>query len=60
MSVGATSHWVEDGEGQGIGKWMSPLVDARKGQLRTSNGRMGLSATGDDNEKYGDDPYVKV
>lgn len=40
--------------------WARPLVDARRGRLRTSNGRMGLSAIGDENEKYGDDPYVEV
>lgn len=37
-------------------KWISPLVNARKGKLRTMMGRMG-SGTGAENEKYGLDPY---
>jgi hypothetical protein len=39
---------------------MSPLVDAAGGLWRSSKGWMGVSAMGDDNEKYGDDPYAVV
>jgi Domain of unknown function (DUF4188) len=38
-------------------KWVSPIVDARKGRLRSSAGRMAKDM-GDGNEKYGDDPYA--
>ena len=51
--LGATTHKI-DVDGQG--SWASPLVDARKGLLRSSRGRMAASA-GNDNEVYGDDPY---
>jgi hypothetical protein len=36
--------------------WVSPIVDASRGKLRTSAGRMGLTEGGD-NEKYGAEPY---
>ena len=36
--------------------WTRPIVDARKGSLRSQTGRMSRSA-GDDNEKYGPEPY---
>jgi hypothetical protein len=49
---------VTDAEGKGT--WMSPLVDAGKGQLRTSKGRMGINPTGDDNDKYEENPYAEV
>ena len=45
---------AEDGE-----VWVSPIIDASRGHLRTGNGRMGKSA-GDENEKYGEEPYVEV
>ncbi|KAJ5215311.1 uncharacterized protein N7498_001718 [Penicillium cinerascens] len=52
--LGATTHKVNV---HGQEKWASPLVDARKGLLRSSKGRMAVS-TGGDNEIYGDDPYA--
>jgi hypothetical protein len=55
---GATSHLVK-GE-DGVVRWESPLVDARKGRFRTALGRMGTSAMGVENDKYGDDPYAAV
>ncbi|KAF2103414.1 hypothetical protein NA57DRAFT_63959 [Rhizodiscina lignyota] len=36
--------------------WHSPIVDARKGLLKTSAGRMSRSQ-GDEHDKYNDDPY---
>ena len=36
--------------------WASPVVDASKGLLKTSAGRMSRSK-GDEHEKYGSDPY---
>jgi hypothetical protein len=51
---------MEDGKGEGEGKSMSPLVNAAREQLRTSHGRMGVSLTGDGNEKYSEDPYMEV
>jgi hypothetical protein len=56
--IGATSHLVQDENGNA--KWVSPLVDARRGRFRTSNGRMGDSLVGDEHDKYGDDPYAAV
>jgi hypothetical protein len=37
-------------------QWVSPLVDASRGQLRTMLGRMN-QGTGAEHEKYGSDPY---
>lgn len=51
-----TSHWVEGKDGEG--RWESPIVQAR-GRMRTALGRMGKTE-GDDNEKYGEDPYEVV
>jgi hypothetical protein len=52
--LGATTYKVNvDGQE----KWARPLIDARKGLLRSSKGRMAVSA-GNDNEIYGDDPYA--
>jgi hypothetical protein len=39
---------------------MSPLVDARKGRLRTAAGRTGYSLRGDENDKYDDDPDTEA
>ncbi|KAI9815771.1 MAG: hypothetical protein M1827_002167 [Pycnora praestabilis] len=39
--------------------WLSPVVDAKRGLLRSSAGRMGRDA-GTGNEKYKDDPYADV
>ncbi|RJE23450.1 hypothetical protein PHISCL_04208 [Aspergillus sclerotialis] len=36
--------------------WTRPIVDARRGGMRSQTGRMSRSA-GDDNEKYGPEPY---
>lgn len=52
--LGATLHKVEV---DSRGSWASPLVDARKGVLSTSKGRMGASA-GNDKEVHGHDPYT--
>jgi hypothetical protein len=52
--LGATTYKVDVA---GQDKWASPLVDARKGLLRSSRGRMAVTA-GNDNEIYGDDPYA--
>lgn len=40
----------------GMDKWASPVVDASKGVLKTSGGRMARSH-GDEHDKYGEDPY---
>ena len=53
--LGATSHRVEV---DGAVKWASPLIDANRGSLRTSRGRLARSA-GDENEVYGNEPYVE-
>lgn len=41
---------------EGEEKWVSPVVDASRGALRTSKGRLGRTA-GKENEVYGQDPY---
>lgn len=41
---------------EGEAKWQRPIVDARKGLLRSSAGRMSRSG-GDEHEKYGDNVY---
>lgn len=56
---GATATRVElpaSEKGSAETAWFSPIVDARKGVLKTSAGRMTMS-NGDDHDKYGDDPY---
>jgi hypothetical protein len=40
-------------------KWASPIVDASRGVLKSSRGRMTMT-DGKDNEKYSDDPYEKA
>jgi hypothetical protein len=61
--LGATSYlrkrdklvnWVAEEEEE----WISPLVDARRGKLRTMMGRVGKEA-GAENERCGSDPYEK-
>ncbi|UKZ78294.1 Endoglucanase-5 [Trichoderma virens FT-333] len=51
--LGATTYKI-DVDGQR--KWTSPLVDASRGLLRSSKGRMSLSE-GNDHDIYGDDPF---
>ena len=56
--LGATSvKRVQDDEGNGLDEpeWMSPLVAADKGVMRSTFGRLGRSA-GAEQEKYGDIP----
>ncbi|KAF2153745.1 hypothetical protein K461DRAFT_311814 [Myriangium duriaei CBS 260.36] len=49
----ATQHKVQLKSEQGTEEaWMLPVVDARKGQLKTSRGRMARSQ-GQENDKYG-------
>ena len=59
---GATSHPVADKEGGR--RWVRPVVDAKKGPLRTMPGRMGwdegAANSGAANEKYGNDDYGAV
>jgi hypothetical protein len=55
--LAGTWHWVEGKEGE-EGKWVSAIVQA-KGRMRSALGRMGKSG-GEDNEKYGEDPYEVV
>jgi hypothetical protein len=50
-----TKHWVTDGE---KGEWKSPRVEG-KGRFRSAMGRMGRSE-GEDNEGYGEEPYIDV
>ncbi|KAI9719153.1 MAG: hypothetical protein M1828_006335 [Chrysothrix sp. TS-e1954] len=55
---GGTSHAVTGKDG--VKRWVSPIVDAKKGVLRSSAGRVGLESTGGGNEKYGPEPYDDV
>lgn len=48
-------------EGQAGGDvWVSPIMDASKGRLRTNAGRMGRTQGDDNRKKYGIDPYEAV
>jgi Domain of unknown function (DUF4188) len=51
--MGATSYPIKTPEGT---KWQSPIVDARKGPLKSSKGRMTMT-DGKDNDVYEGDPY---
>jgi hypothetical protein len=52
--MGATTFPVKTEEGGK--KWASPIVDASRGVLKSSRGRMTMT-DGKDNERYGEDPY---
>lgn len=56
LLMGATTFPVKTEEGT---KWISPVVDASRGVLKSSRGRMTLT-DGTDYEKYAPDPYAKV
>lgn len=52
--MGATTHLVRNGKIEGgkvDEKWVSPLVDARRGPLARSSGRMGRPITVHDEAK---------
>jgi hypothetical protein len=53
--LNTTSHKIIDEEGKE--KWTLPIVDASKGVLRTSGGRMNRSL-GHEHDAYETDPYV--
>ena len=53
--INSTTYKVMDKE-TGETKWASPVVDASKGVLKTSAGRMARSH-GDEHDAYGEDPY---
>lgn len=57
--LAATTRLVEGGEQNSADEWVTPIVDARKGQFRSSRGRMGRGdETGSSNEKIAIDPYA--
>lgn len=53
--LAATTYKVKGAEGKDT--WVSPIVDSRKGFLRSSIGRMGRGQ-GDENERVAEDPYA--
>ncbi|EME78778.1 uncharacterized protein MYCFIDRAFT_65345 [Pseudocercospora fijiensis CIRAD86] len=53
--INSTTYKITDKE-TGESRWASPVVDASKGLLKTSAGRMSRSQ-GEEHEKYGRDPY---
>jgi len=55
--LAATSHPITNKDGTKY--WTLPIVDAQKGRMKTSLGRMGRS-DGGEHVQYGDDPYEKV
>ncbi|TKX26410.1 hypothetical protein C1H76_1372 [Elsinoe australis] len=65
MLAAATQHRVvKEENGEKKEEWQIPVVDARKGQLKSSKGRMARSG-GKDNDKYGikdiyDDVKIEV
>jgi hypothetical protein len=54
LLMGATTYPIKTKDGGT--KWVSPVVDASRGVLKSSRGRMTMT-DGKDNEKYGNDPY---
>ena len=62
VDMGATTYLKKGGKlegGQVTDEWISPLLDANKGKLRTSNGRRGLGVAMKDYEgEVGPNPYV--
>jgi hypothetical protein len=56
LLMGATTYPMKTEAGT---KWVSPIVDASSGVLKSSRGRMTMT-DGKDNEKYSDDPYEKA
>lgn len=59
--MGATTHLVRDGKvqsGMVPDKWVSPLVDARRGPLAKSSGRMGRSLQPHDADRIAKHLYV--
>lgn len=60
--MGATTHLVRGGKklegGVVDDKWISPLVDARRGPLAKSSGRMGRPITGYDGNRVAKDEYA--
>lgn len=64
FQIGGMSFKIDhpDAKAEGIepGKpfWISPIVDARRGLLKTSAGRMSQS-TATEHDAYNDDPYEK-
>ncbi|KAI5362866.1 hypothetical protein Slin15195_G102470 [Septoria linicola] len=53
--INSTTYKITDKE-TGETKWASPVVDASKGLLKTSGGRMARSH-GQEHDAYGEDPY---
>jgi len=53
--LASTTHKITD-EKTGMDAYASPIVDASRGVLKSSAGRMARSQ-GDDNDKYGESPY---
>lgn len=53
--LASSAHKITD-EKTGEELWASPIVDASKGLLKTSAGRMSRS-NADEHDKYDDDPY---
>ena len=54
--IGQTAHPITDPD-TGAQLWASPVVDASKGLLRTSAGRMSRSSA-TEHDAYGPDPYA--
>jgi len=54
LLFGATTYPITSKDGEK--KWVSPVVDASRGLLKSSRGRMTLT-DGKDNNQYGSDPY---
>jgi hypothetical protein len=59
--LGATSYLKKGGKmeaGKVADEWVSPLVDANRGLMRTSNGRRGQTGEGADQDKFGTNYYL--
>ncbi|KAF1817035.1 hypothetical protein P152DRAFT_453646 [Eremomyces bilateralis CBS 781.70] len=57
VAHGAARYKIPSEKPEGRDIWVNPLVDASRGVLRSSAGRMSRS-NGKEHEKYGDNPYA--
>ena len=58
--LGATTYLRRDGKMQGgklAEQWISPLIDATRGRMRTGLGRRGQTHAAADQDKFGEPPY---
>jgi Domain of unknown function (DUF4188) len=61
VGLGATTYQKRDGKleaGTVADEWVSPLLDASRGLMRTSKGRRGQTHAAADKDNFGVNPYI--